>query len=52
VGEPWVWDGEQWLSQDGYWTTVDNPQPPPDTRVLAAPEAQPEWPAAEASPGD
>jgi hypothetical protein len=23
MGEPWVWDGSQWLSQGGYWTTAD-----------------------------
>jgi hypothetical protein len=26
MGNPWVWDGTQWTSQDGYWTTADIPQ--------------------------
>jgi hypothetical protein len=25
MGRPWVWDGAQWLSQDGYWTTAGLP---------------------------
>jgi hypothetical protein len=29
MGDPWVWDGTQWVSQDGYWTTFDMPQAPP-----------------------
>jgi hypothetical protein len=23
MGQPWVSNGTQWLSQDGYWTTAD-----------------------------
>jgi hypothetical protein len=46
MGEPWVWDGEEWESQDGYWTTADMPQgeaqepasSPPETPPLPPPE--------------
>jgi hypothetical protein len=38
-----VWDGTQWLSQDGYWTTADMPQalPPPQEPPVDGPVEEP-----------
>jgi hypothetical protein len=43
MGEPWVWDGTQWVSQDGYWTTADMQQGSMQevTQPVAVPQAAP-----------
>jgi hypothetical protein len=28
MGQPWIWDGTQYVSQNGYWTTADMPGGP------------------------
>jgi hypothetical protein len=39
IGPTWVWDGTQWVVQDGYWTTADMP---PDVQHPAAVEPEEE----------
>jgi hypothetical protein len=38
MGPPWEWDGTEWVSQEGYWTTADMPQEPRESAVEAPSE--------------
>jgi hypothetical protein len=37
MGETVVWDGTEWVWQDGYWTTADMPEGMPPVSPEEAP---------------